>query len=174
MPIYEFQCPGCNVLFHFFSRRVDTETQPPCPRCGKPLGRQVSLFTARASSARDADASGYDDVGEELPFVDDARMKRALDGLDASGAFDSEDPRAVAGAMRTFAENSGLHLGGAAAEAVARMEAGESPESIEQELGDALADEGAPFVAPAGSGAPPSGTVPRRAGPERDPTLYEM
>jgi len=37
MPIYEFYCEDCNTLFNFFSRTVNTDKQPPCPRCRKQL-----------------------------------------------------------------------------------------------------------------------------------------
>ncbi len=53
MPVYEFYCPDCHAIFNFFSRRVDTETQPACPRCGRPeLGRQASLFAISRGGER--------------------------------------------------------------------------------------------------------------------------
>ena len=45
MPIYEFYCEDCDTIYNFFSRRIDTETQPHCPKCSREkLERMVSMF----------------------------------------------------------------------------------------------------------------------------------
>jgi len=45
MPIYEFYCVDCHTVFNFFSRRIDTEKRPSCPRCGRPgLERRLQQF----------------------------------------------------------------------------------------------------------------------------------
>ena len=33
MPIYEFYCRKCNTIYNFFSRSVNTEKIPFCPKC---------------------------------------------------------------------------------------------------------------------------------------------
>ncbi len=35
MPIYEFGCPKCRVIFNFFSQRISPQLGlPKCPKCG--------------------------------------------------------------------------------------------------------------------------------------------
>jgi len=44
VPIYEFYCEECHRI-SIFSRRVNVETIPTCPRCNKvKLKRQMSLL----------------------------------------------------------------------------------------------------------------------------------
>ena len=43
MPIYEFACPKCRVVFNFLSRRIDPANLPACPKCGnKKMVKQMS------------------------------------------------------------------------------------------------------------------------------------
>ena len=45
MPIYEYACPKCRVIFNFLSKRVNPDHLPTCPRCGnKGMEKQVSRF----------------------------------------------------------------------------------------------------------------------------------
>jgi putative FmdB family regulatory protein len=147
MPVYEFYCPDCHTIFNFFSRRVDTETRPDCPRCGRPdLARQASLFAI--SKGRDEGEAGPDaglpaGVDEERMMQAFASMAGELEGLDDS------DPRQAARLMRRLFDGTGLKLGDGMAEALRRMEAGEDPEQVDAELGDALEGED-PFSALAG------------------------
>ncbi|MCP3927908.1 MAG: zinc ribbon domain-containing protein, partial [Bacteroidetes bacterium] len=56
MPIYEYFCDQCNVIFNFLSKRVDTITRPPCPKCGKPeLEKQVSTFATIGKASNESD-----------------------------------------------------------------------------------------------------------------------
>jgi hypothetical protein len=108
-------------------------------------------------------------------------MDRAMDALarDAEGV-DESDPRQVARLMRRFYGATGLELGNTMEEAIRRMEAGEDPDAIESELGEALEQED-PFGGSA-EGAPPesreSGRLKRLRlrlrPPAVDRTLYEM
>jgi len=41
MPIYEFHCPACNRTFEKLSKMADTDQ--PCPDCGKPAKKAISL-----------------------------------------------------------------------------------------------------------------------------------
>ena len=140
MPVYECYCPDCHTVFNFFSRRVDTETRPACPRCGRPdLARQASLF---AISKRRSEGDAECDPG--LPAgVDEERMMRALASMEGEmeGLDEHADPKQAARLMRRLFDASGLQLGGSMAEAIRRMEAGEDPDQIDAELGDALAEE---------------------------------
>lgn len=163
MPIYEFYCADCNTIFNFFSRRINTTTQPLCPSCKeRPLQRQMSTF-AVVGKAKEAG----DDL--DLP-VDEARMGRALEGLAReTEGIDENDPRQMALMMRKFSQSTGLPLGAAMEEALARMEAGEDPDRIEDEMGDMLE-----FEEPFATGEKKGRGEQERARPLRDETLYEL
>lgn len=153
MPVYECYCPNCHTIFSFFSRRVDTQTRPACPRCGRPdLSRQVSLFAI--SKGRAEKEGGGEDGDLDLPAgMDEDRLMRAFASLEGEmGNLDDEDPRQAARVMRKLFESAGLKLGDGMAEAMRRMEAGEDPDQIEAELGDVLESED-PFAAAGGQGA---------------------
>lgn len=165
MPIYEFYCPDCHMLFSFLSRKVAPDKRPGCPRCRRrTLEKQVSAFamTGRAKEG----GEGMDD----LP-IDESRMEQAMTALagEAEG-LNEDDPRQAAQLMRKFSRMTGLEFGNGINEAIGRMEAGEDPEKIESEMGDAL-DTDDPFVLPGRKGGGAGG---RRGGPARDATLYEM
>jgi len=136
MPVYEFYCPDCHMIFNFLSRRINTDRQPSCPRCQRqPLDRQVSRFAISKGRKED-------DGEADMPDIDESRMEQAIQALaaEAEGVND-DDPRQAARMVRRLFEASGLPLGGGMEEAVRRMEAGEDPEQIEAELGDVLEGE---------------------------------
>jgi putative FmdB family regulatory protein len=137
MPVYEFYCSDCHTIYNFFSRRVDTETQPACPGCGRPdLERRASLFAiskGRGESDEDADLP---------PGMDEEKMMRALESM--AGDFDGideNDPKQAARMMRRLFDSTGMKLGDGMAEAIRRMEAGENPDQVEAEMGDILEQE---------------------------------
>ncbi|MFZ0391004.1 MAG: FmdB family zinc ribbon protein [Calditrichia bacterium] len=141
MPIYEFFCGPCNTVYKFFSRTVNTEKIPHCPKCGNPeLERRVSLF---AIIGKYSDESAEED---NLPPMDESRMEKTMAALAReAGKINEEDPKAAAELMRKFSEASGLKLGPGMEEAMRRLEKGEDPEQIEAEMGDLLESE-EPFL----------------------------
>ncbi len=163
MPIYEFYCPHCNTLFNFFSKTVNTRKRPDCPKCSAPrLERRMSLFAVTGRAAED----GGDDA---LPF-DESKMEQAMQMLAGEAdKIDEDDPRQAAQLMRRLTDMTGMDLGDGMEEALARMEKGEDPEKIEEEMGGLLeGDE--PFQPKAKAGG---GRV-RRPAPTRDETLYDL
>ncbi len=133
MPIYEFYCPDCHTLYNFFSACIDTAARPDCPRCERPeLERRPSTF---ATLKHRSDDENPDDP---ISGLDEARLEGAMESLmqEMGGLENEEDPRNLGRLMRRFGELSGLELGDRMAEIIRRMEAGEDPESLEQELGD--------------------------------------
>ncbi len=138
MPIYEFYCQNCHTVFNFFSARVDTVRHPSCPRCGLgELPRRPSRFATLKHRGEE----------EPDPFsdFDDSKLEGAMEALmgEAGNLENEEDPRAMARLMRRFSDLSGLEMGDRMADFVARLEAGEDPESLEQEMDGSLDDDGA-------------------------------
>ena len=167
MPIYEFYCAECHTIFNFFSRKVDTTSRPACPRCKKArLDRQVSMFAMTGKA-------GEKEEGDDLP-VDEGKMESAMEALagEAEG-LNEDDPRQAAQLMRKFSKMTGVEFGHGMEEALGRLEAGEDPERIEEQMGDAMEQED-PFVLPGGKGSKKSRAGGRHGAPQRDKTLYEM
>ncbi len=45
MPIYEYACPECRVIFNFLSKRINPDRLPVCPKCGnKKMTKHMSRF----------------------------------------------------------------------------------------------------------------------------------
>lgn len=162
MPIYEFYCEKCNTIYNFFSRSVNTETVPFCPDCKtRKLKRQMSVFTAISRDKGEADNS--------MPPIDEAKMEKAMAMLAGEADnMDEDDPRQAAMLMRKLSDTAGLELGSGMEEALGRMEAGEDPEKIEEEMGDLLEGE-APFVV----NRKMTGKI-RRLKPRVDEKLYDL
>ena len=133
MPIYEFYCQDCNTIFNFFSSRINTDKRPDCPKCGrKELSKQMSTF-ATIGKAKE------DNGDDPLSGLDESKMEQAFESLmrDAEG-INEDDPRQMATLMRKFSDKTGISLGEQMEEALSRMEAGEDPDQIEQEMGDLM------------------------------------
>ena len=163
MPIYEFYCDDCNTIFSFFSRTVNTDKQPPCPRCRKQLQKQMSVF---ACTGKAKEEGGM----ENLP-MDESTMEKAMQMLSTEAAgLNENDPRQAANLMRKLSDMTGIKLGEGMNEALRRMEAGEDPDQIESEMGDLLQSED-PFELPGAAGSGGRGKKPT---PQRDETLYEL
>jgi putative FmdB family regulatory protein len=129
MPVYEFYCADCHAIFNFFSRRVNTDKSPSCPRCNKPgLTKLVSKF---------AISRNLQEQSNDMPDLDESKMEQAMMAL--AGEMESmseDDPKAMAKFMRRFSSMTGMNLGDGAEEALLRLEAGEDPDQIEAEMGD--------------------------------------
>lgn len=164
MPIYEFYCSGCHVIFSFFSKSVNTSKRPLCPKCKhKRLERQVSSFSMGGS--------GNDGSADDLP-IDERTMERAVTALAGEAEkIDGDDPRQAAGLMRKFSSMTGMKFGDGIDQAIGRMEAGEDPEKIESDMGDVI-DAEEPFVSAGRKGS--STMSSQRSDPARDDNLYEM
>jgi len=174
MPIYEFYCTDCHTVFNFLSRTVETRKRPGCPRCGRPrLERKPSAFAISRGRAEPEPA--LPEAGHA-----DARLEHAMESLMAQAeGLDENDPKAGARFMRRLYETAGLPVTAGLEEALRRMEAGEDPESIEEDLGDALAEdpllgEGAGDAEAADAGSAIRGLRRRLLPPRQDPELYEL
>ena len=162
MPIYEFYCEPCNTVFSFFSRGVDTARIPACPGCRRPLKRQMSIF-AKVSRGKEEPA------GDDMPAIDEAKMERAMAMLAGEAEkLNEDDPRQAAQLMRKLTDATGLSLGSGMEEALLRLERGEDPDRIEEEMGDLLEGE-EPFLM---EGKGKRGR--RKPKPRVDETLYDL
>jgi len=165
MPIYEFYCPDCHRIFNFYSKSVNTQKRPFCPKCGKvKLERWMSVF---ATVKNKGESTSEEDMS--MPDLDDAKMEKAMDVLAREAEhIDEDDPRQAANLMRKLTDMTGLKLGPGMEEALKRMEAGEDPEQIEEEMGDILEEEDPFQFQERGGGRP------RSHAPIRDEKLYEL
>ncbi len=172
MPIYEYLCTPCNRIYSFLSMTASPARQPTCPRCGATeLERVPSVFAVHSS--KKSEKKGKDEEGgktqpeggREAGGPDEASMARLeheamqmMDGLDEK---DAENPRVMARMMRRLADASGEKITPGMDEMFRRMEAGEDPEALEEELGPQLEEE----MGEAGGGA---------GMPTRDEGLYDF
>lgn len=167
MPIYEFYCADCHTVFSFLARRPNTTKRPACPRCGRPrLKRKISRFAISKGRSESHEAD------ELPPGVDEAKMERAMAEMarEAEG-IDEDDPRQMARMMRRLSDTAGLRFGQGMEEAMRRMEAGEDPDKIEEEMGDLLGEE-EPLL---GQGSGGLRRLTRKLKPpEVDDTLYDL
>lgn len=162
MPIYEFYCRDCHTVFSFFSRSVNTRKIPACPKCGRPLSRQVSLFAFTGKA-------GEKSAPEDLP-IDENRMAQAMEHLAGEAeTINEDDPRQAAGLIRRLSDMTGLKLGQGMQEALTRLEKGEDPQQIEAEMGDLLDPEDL-FAFPEKRKPAPN----ERPAPAKDETLYDL
>ena len=136
MPIFEYLCTACNRIYSFLSLTPAPGREPVCPRCGASgLQRVPSAFAVRAPHKAAREAVPAPDAGGESPSGMEAEAARLLEGL---GENEAEDPRVMARVMRRLAETSGERMTPTMEEMFRRMEAGEDPEALEEELGGQL------------------------------------
>jgi putative FmdB family regulatory protein len=139
MPIYEFACPKCRVIFNFLSKRINPDRLPTCPKCGnKKLTKQMSRF-AMSRGLKENAAPDTGNEGEEgMPNFDDPRVARAMEEIERDMPhLDENNPRHMAHMMRKMKDL--LPSGSMPKEmdiAIKRLEAGEDPEKIEADMGD--------------------------------------
>jgi putative FmdB family regulatory protein len=143
MPIYEFFCPDCFTVYSFFSAAIDTAARPDCPRCGrKELERRPSRFATLKLGGSDESAP---DENDPFAGMDEERMERAMmelgsefEGMDENA---EPDPRQISRMLRKFSEVTGLEAGPRLQEMLARLERGDDPDALEQELGGGEGDD---------------------------------
>jgi putative FmdB family regulatory protein len=143
MPIYEYACPKCRVIFNFLSKRIVRDRLPACPKCGnKKMTKQVSRFTM-SRGLKEPAAKGEPGGGEcQMPDFEDPRVERAMMEMERDMEhMDENNPKHMAHMMRKMKDL--MPAGSVPKEldvAIKRLEAGEDPEKIEAEMGDVLGD----------------------------------
>jgi putative FmdB family regulatory protein len=118
MPIYEYRCNHCHRPFSVLVRSVSADVNAVCPHCkAQDARRLISRFAVLHSEESQAD--------------------RLSDMAGDMGDVDENDPHSVARFARRMSSELGDEAGPEFNEMVDRLEAGESPESIEQSLAGA-------------------------------------
>lgn len=144
MPIYEFACPKCRVIFNFLSQRINPKRKPACPKCGnKKMRKQMSRFAMSKGLKEPSAAPAGDDAGgPPMPDMDDPRVERAMMEMERDMEhLDENNPKHMAHMMRKMKDI--MPPGAMPKEldiAIKRLEAGEDPEKIEADMGDVLGD----------------------------------
>lgn len=156
MPIYEFACPKCRVIFSFLSKRLNPDRSPTCPKCGhKKLAKQMSHFASPRGAKEPAASTGAEADGPPMPDIDEGRMMQAMGELERDmDHLDENNPRHMAHMMKKMKDL--MPPGTMPKEmdvAIKRLEKGEDPEKIEADMGDVLGD----FMGSEGEGDDGSG-----------------
>lgn len=147
MPIYEFACPRCRRIYSFLSKRVNPDHSPTCPKCGsKKLTKELSRFAMIKGVAESAAPieGGPDEAG--MPDLDDPRVERAMSEMERDmDHLDENNPKHMAHMLRKMKDI--MPDGSMPKEmeiAIKRLEAGEDPDKIEEDMGDVLGGPGGP------------------------------
>ncbi len=175
MPIYEFACSKCRVIFNFLSKRVNPKGSPACPKCGdRKLTRELSRFALlKGGSARTEEGNEGDgeSPNEALPDLDDPKVAQAMSEMEREMEhLDESNPRHMARMLQRVKEI--MPAGSVPKElesAIRRLEAGEDIEKIEAELGDVM--DGV-LMGNGGRSGSKKSRAPRPF--SHDPGLYEM
>jgi putative FmdB family regulatory protein len=116
VPAYDFRCKACRYAFTlaFDTYAELDQARPRCPACGSDeLSRLIRRVTIVAS--------------------EESRIERLADPSRLAN-LDENDPRSMGRLMREMAGEIGEDLDPELGEVVERLEAGESPEAIEESL----------------------------------------
>ena len=170
MPIYEFACPDCRKIFSFLSKRLNPEREPVCPKCGgSKLTKQVSAFAMPRGIKESAPAPEGGPGEASMPDLDNPQVMRAMADLERDMEhMDENNPKHMAHMMKKMKDL--MPAGSVPKEldiAIKRLEAGEDPEKIEEDMGDVLGD----FMG--GEEEVPGGMGGGAGGYSRDAGLYD-
>ena len=121
---------------------INPDRLPTCPKCGnRKMQRQMSRF---AMPKGVKEPTGAPDIGEDgpAPDFDDPRVMRAMGELERDMEhLDENNPKHMAHLMKKMKDI--MPPGVMPKEmdvAIKRLEAGEDPEKIEEDMGDVLGD----------------------------------
>ncbi|MGV3773793.1 MAG: FmdB family zinc ribbon protein [Verrucomicrobiales bacterium] len=142
MPIYEFACPKCRKIYSFLSKRVQPDYLPTCPKCGsKELKKEMSRFGMLKGLSEPAPSTpGDGEPQEPMPDFDDPKVARVMSEMERDMEhLDENNPKHMAYMMKKMKD---IMPKGAMPkemdEAIKRLEKGEDPEKIEEDMGDIL------------------------------------
>ena len=114
MPIYEFYCNAFHTVYQFFSRTVNTEKIPSCPRC---KNAELKLNLSKFATIAGRKNEGGD--GVDMPRMDETKMEQAMAMLASEAEkINQDDPRQAADLMRKLSAATGLNMGSGMEEAL--------------------------------------------------------
>ena len=187
MPYYEFYCPQNHRIYTFFARSLAYADKVPCCPDNPEwtLEKRVSRFAVvgRAKEPK-AGGDGFDDLDDPRMEAAMAELEREMTGIDE----ENPDPRQLGRLMRRMSELTGEPMDEPMQEMVARLEAGEDPDALEEQFGDVLDDPDDPTgmggMEPGdgfgeGNDEDPKGRLRRliarrRRAPDRDDRVFEI
>jgi hypothetical protein len=184
MPIYEFYCSQNHKIYQFYAKTLaQGQAVPKCPdNPAFSLVKLVSKFAVTTSSKGGGRKAGDDENagGGRPEAADDPRMEAAFGAMEREfSGVDENDPRAMGRMMRRMAELTGEKMDGGMEEVVRKLEEGADPESLEEQMGGAVAaddlqGEGrSPLEAAADFKESRHKFRARHHEPIRDPKLYD-
>ena len=168
MPLYEFYCQVCHMIFTFRSPKVRTGETPMCPRCGGELKREVSAFSYIMRGKNDAGMNNEDDTCDRMDRVI-AEMGDRMQSLED----DDGDPREAVSVLRAMAEAGSVRFKPDVLEAMARIDAGEDPDKIDEMFGEVFETENPFDDVDEDGGARGIGWWKRLHEPVRDPDWHD-
>jgi putative FmdB family regulatory protein len=152
MPIYEYRCGTCGRRVSLFYQSIRLAAAGAgaarCPQCGGAhLTRLVSRFNVGRPAERRADPADepFDpesaDYGDTMPPDDPMGGMGALGGVSEQtlAGMDEDDPRTIARWARQMQAETGEDLGPEFNTALGRIEAGEDPDRVMEEMEPGLA-----------------------------------
>lgn len=122
MPIYEYRCHNCGRRTTVFTRSINEHVHPTCSSCGSD---ELRRLISRVAVVR-SEESRLESLADPSTFAD----------------LDENDPRSLGRFMRRMSRELGEDLGPEFDEVVDRLEAGQSPEEIEESMPDLAGDLG--------------------------------
>jgi len=177
MPIYEFFSPDNNTVYSFLAKSLSYQGKTPrCPANPEfKMEKRISGFAFIGTAKEPGSDGAFDDMDDAKMEGVMAELERDMSGFDE----DNPDPKQMGHLMRKMAALTGEKLPGEMEEMVSRLEAGEDPEALEDEYGDALdtlddMGEGGASGDDDSASAKMKRLRRRMMGPKKDPTLYDM
>jgi putative FmdB family regulatory protein len=146
MPIYEYRCPDCQRRVSLFFRSVSAATagaaDAACPHC---QGRRLQRLVSRVSYIRAGNLGDNPNVGG-VTTAEDLQDENAYGGYDSDpegfkqmlDGVDEDDPRSVARWARDMQRQTGEDLGPEFDSALTRIESGEDPYRVMDEMEPAM------------------------------------
>jgi putative FmdB family regulatory protein len=117
MPRYDYRCRDCRKRSVIYQSYAEYGVEPVhCPHCGS---QNLDRLIGRVRFAR-SEESRLDELSDPSGW----------------GDIDEEDPRSMARMMRKMGRELGEEMPGEFDEVVDRLEAGESPDAIEESMPD--------------------------------------
>lgn len=155
MPIYEYFCRDCNVIFNFMSVKIAPAAAPICPRCdSQSMKKYLSSF-----STSSAESAGELEVTEK-------RVESAFNNLlNRAEKLTDSDADEVSGLMHSFTKECGVEY----TEKMTKV-IGDISQGDEQIINKEDAD----YLLESSSNDEMLGKLTKEADPEVDPRIYQL